>query len=175
MSVIHLKTRRRGPVAVGQNLGVEQHLNAYCRFFESLDKHDFDFLRGYFNYRVRYSNPLCDVRGVDRVQAVFERLYRRCEAPQLIICDTAVSGQHGLIYWKFVRHKKRPNSTVVTGMSRVKFDGYGRVVSHRDIWDASHAPRRPLARLRDAWRRWFGARERPKHYRAKPFHGSPPF
>ena len=174
MTVIHMRSRRGGPTEPGP-IPVEQRLATYCRMIESLERDDFDFIRGLYNYRVHYSSPLCDVRGVDRMALMLSDLFERCESPRLMICDSAVSGQHGFIYWKFLRDDRRADCPAVVGVSRVLFDGYGRVVSHRDIWDASDVPRRPLAGLRDRLRRWFSRDDRPRHYKAKPFQGSPPF
>lgn len=175
MKVVPIDSKRQAVTRLNSH-SVEQSLERYCQFFEKLDPDNFDIFPGFYHYRVRYSSPLHDVNGPDKIRAVFEQLVHRCESPRLIIRDFSVSGQHGFIYWKFLRDSEQPRPVVVTGLSRIKFDGYGRVVSHRDIWDTGVAPRRPWHRFRDWWD--IKVMRRPKKKRAAPpkeFHGSPPF
>lgn len=176
MKVVKLDTRR-GKVASIQAHSVEQSLARYCRFFEKLEPDDFDLFPSFYHYRVRYSSPLHDVNGSDKIKSIFDELVHRCEAPKLVVRDYAVNGQHGFIYWKFFRNAEDSRCPVVTGLSRIKFDGYGRIISHRDIWDTGSAPRNRMHQWRDWWRGLFSRKSKPGKRAAPPkeFHGSPPF
>jgi|GEM_PF-6754222 len=176
MKVVSIDSKRDN-VAKLKTHSIEQNLERYCQFFERLDADSFDLFPSFYHYRVRYSSPLHDVNGPEKIKAIFKQLVQRCESPRLIIRDFTVTGQHGFVYWKFVRNGDKPHAVAVTGLSRIKFDGYGRVVSHRDIWDTGSAPRNTWHRLRDWWGGMFSRRSKKARRAAPPkeFHGSPPF
>lgn len=171
MKVVQLDSKRS---EAKKNTGYtpQQSLAHYCQFFEKLDPDNFDLFPDFYHYRVRYSSPLHDVNGPDKIRAIFEQLIHHCESPKLIIRDQSINGQHGFVYWKFIRNSQQKAPTVVTGLTRIKFDGYGRVISHRDIWDTGVAPRSSWSRLRD----WLRVKQSKKKRAAPPkkFHETPP-
>lgn len=164
----HKAQKMDQPTNVGHS--VKKSLQIYCDFFERLSPDEFELYQGLYHYRVRYSNPVDDVNGVERIQHIFSTIISRCDAPRLDVLDTAVSGQHAMGYWRFSPNKKSTNAIV--GMSRIKFDGYGRVISHRDVWDRSQASYASKLRW---WHRLLGlAGKKPKRA-SKPvkFHKPP--
>lgn len=145
----HKLSKKDNRVLEGHN--INKSLQIYCDFFERLDPNEFELYEGLFHYRVKYSNPVEDVAGVDKIRKIFTEIIGQCKAARLHIIDTAVSGQHAMVYWRFYPHKHDPKSIV--GMTRIKFNGYGRVISHTDVWDRSQAN---YHKNKNWLRRWFG-------------------
>jgi steroid delta-isomerase len=116
---------------------VERHLARYCALFAALRPEDLGRLRELFAPEARFKDPFNDVRGVERVQAVFAHMFAVTEAPRFEILEQTASGDTGFVRWRFrFAPRGRPQAQrTIEGVSRVVFAADGRVVEHVDYWD----------------------------------------
>lgn len=105
-------------------------LAAYCAFYESLAPERLDELDRLLAPDVRFVDPFNDVSGIPAVRLIFEHMFRQCADARFQVLHTAVADHTGYIQWHFYCGGIR-----VEGVSRVSFDGQGRVRRHVDYWD----------------------------------------
>lgn len=112
-------------------------LSEYCRVFETLQPDRLDALRGLCTDDIRFVDPFNDIRGIDRLLALFEHMFRAVAAPRFEVVDQALGATAGYVRWRFTG-TVRGRPVAIDGMSEIAFDpSGGRVAAHIDHWDAA--------------------------------------
>lgn len=108
-------------------------IETYARFFETLTPHfeDRDFERLFAREAV-FADPFQRVVGVDAIIAVFRHMYATLDDPRFEILETLGDEAKGYIRWRFFT-----DDFWFEGVSHVRFDHEGKVLSHIDYWDAA--------------------------------------
>ena len=86
------------------------------------------------------NDNLTEVHGAAAIQAHFARSFEGVSDISVAFHDTVRSGDDWYVRWTMSNtfRSLRNGATVVTsGMSHVRFDDQGRVLLHRDFWDAA--------------------------------------
>lgn len=117
---------------------IEEALKAYVRFYHELKPDTVGRLDRLAVPDVLFKDPFNEFRSRDRMKDVFTHMFKRVEQPRFIVRDHATSGQTAFLRWGFVfRIKGQARPLTIEGMSEVRFDHAGMVVSHVDHWDAA--------------------------------------
>ena len=65
-------------------------------------------------------------------------MFEQVDQPRFTLDDALVDGNQAFLTWLFhFRRKGSPEEMCVRGGTHLRFDGTGRVVLHRDYWDAA--------------------------------------
>jgi len=109
----------------------------YIRYYETLSRASVGELRRLASVDMRFADPFNDLRGVERVVAMLERMFDELDEPRFSVIDRAVSGPIWYLRWRFTaRLRRRATPWTVEGMSEVHYDRQGRVIAHIDHWDS---------------------------------------
>ncbi|MFM2043385.1 MAG: hypothetical protein RLY86_1961 [Pseudomonadota bacterium] len=121
-----------------ERVPVEDAVAAYIRYYADLTPQTVSRIDRLAVPDVHFKDPFNDFRSRDRLRHVFDQMFVKLVSPRFIIRDHAVSGQTAYLRWTFTfRTKAGPKQWVIDGMSEVRFDTAGHVVSHVDHWDAA--------------------------------------
>jgi ketosteroid isomerase-like protein len=87
----------------------------------------------------RFKDPFNDVRGQAAIGRVFEHMFASLEAPRFRVTEAIVQGDRCFLTWDFRFHMKRfdRGEQRIHGGSHLRFGPDGRIVLHRDYWDAA--------------------------------------
>lgn len=117
---------------------VEEAVAGYIRYYADLTPENVGRIDRLAVPDVHFKDPFNDFRSRDRLRHTFEQMFVKLKQPRFIIRDHALSGQTAYLRWTFTfRVGGNPKPWVVEGMSEVRFDHAGHVVSHIDHWDAA--------------------------------------
>ncbi|HET7793299.1 MAG TPA: nuclear transport factor 2 family protein [Rhizobacter sp.] len=107
--------------------------------FEQLTPGDIDRLGEFYAANAFFKDPFNQVRGVPAIQAVFRHMYASLDEPRFVVRDVIVQGAQCFLTWDFVFRFKRfsREPQTVRGGSHLRLDDAGRIVLHRDYWDAA--------------------------------------
>lgn len=86
------------------------------------------------------NDNLVELRGAQAIEAHFAKSFEGVSDISVEFHDTVRSGEDWYVRWTMSNtfRSLRDGATVVTsGMSHVRFDEQGRVLLHRDFWDAA--------------------------------------
>jgi len=83
-----------------------------------------------------FQDPFNRVEGVERIAAIFRDMFEKVESPRFVIRDIVATGPTGVLTWDF-RFGLMGRTIDVHGASLVRLGEDGRVVYHRDYWDAA--------------------------------------
>lgn len=105
-------------------------------FFETLTPESLERFPEYYANDAWFKDPFNEVRGVDAIRRIFEHMFRQVENPRFAVTDRLAEADRAMLVWEFhfVRHG---TPQLIRGASHLHFDVAGRVVVHRDYWDAA--------------------------------------
>ena len=107
--------------------------------FESITPADVSRLGEFYAGDARFKDPFNEVRGVPAIEKVFAHMFVALESPRFVVRDIVAEGDQCFLTWDFLFRFRRfsREEQVVHGGSYLRFDAQGRVVLHRDYWDAA--------------------------------------
>jgi ketosteroid isomerase-like protein len=108
--------------------------------FEGLKREDLARLGEFYTADARFKDPFNEVQGLAAIRGVFEHMYVALDAPRFVVTEAVVDGAQCFLVWDFLFRFKRYDRTTtqtVRGGSHLKFAPDGRIVLHRDYWDAA--------------------------------------
>jgi len=138
----------------------------FIAFFETLQPGSLERLADHFADDAHFVDPFNDVRGLTEIRRVFEHMFSTCHEPRFRVDETIGDGDVLYLRWRFVYGRADARRTV-HGVSRLCFDGDGRVSEHHDYWDPARQiyERIPLlGALLRAVRRRLGAGKAAAHH-----------
>lgn len=108
-------------------------------FFESLAPADLAQLGRLYGAQARFVDPFNDVTGLAAIRGVFEHMFRTLEAPRFEVRSVVAEGDRAWLAWDFLfRFRRSAQPQCIHGASLLHFGPDGRIVLHRDYWDAAH-------------------------------------
>jgi len=117
-------------------VSIEEAVRSYIRYYDDLRPETVDGIDALVAPDVRFKDPFNDVRGRDKLRAIFADMFTVLQAPRFVVRDHAVSGRTAYLRWGF-DFTLRGRAYNIEGMSEVRFDEAGLVVEHIDHWDAA--------------------------------------
>ncbi len=109
-------------------------------FFEHLKPDDIALLAQHYAADARFKDPFNEVQGIAGIAGVFDHMFSTLESPRFVVTGQVVQGQQCFLIWDFLFAFKgyhRGITQTVRGTSHLVFNDEGRVVLHRDYWDAA--------------------------------------
>lgn len=108
-------------------------------FFEALTPQSLDDIDRIYTETAQFKDPFNEVQGLAAIRRVFDHMFATTEAPRFVVRTALGDARQGFLTWDFhFRSKGRGARTwVIHGASRVEFGPDGRVLLHRDYWDAA--------------------------------------
>ncbi len=112
---------------------------ALIDWFEHLSPQTIDQLPNFYAADAEFKDPFNEVRGTDAIAHIFRHMFTQVDEPRFVI-GSRFSGDDGvMLLWDFHfrTRGRRPQAICVRGASHLRFDAAGKVVLHRDYWDAA--------------------------------------
>lgn len=115
-------------------------LEALVVFYESLSERSVGRFSEYYAENAYFKDPFNEGRGLELIQRVFRHMFRQVVEPRFKVLER-VEDEHGaVLVWDFyfrVGASEPARAEIIRGVSHLKFDAEGKVVWHRDYWDAA--------------------------------------
>ncbi len=114
-------------------------LHRLVEFFGTMHAADVPRLRTLYRDDACFKDPFNDVRGIDRIERIFARMFDDVDNPRFVVTGTVLQDNEAFLTWHFQFHLKkwRSGEQCIQGCSQIRFDDDGRVAFHRDYWDAA--------------------------------------
>lgn len=109
------------------------------RYFETLTPESVAHIGEVYADDAWFKDPFNEVRGRVEIARIFARMFEQLDAPRFVVRDAVASGAQAFLTWDFMfrlRHRRRAEQTI-RGATHLRFAPDGRVVYHRDYWDAA--------------------------------------
>ena len=118
----------------------EPAIERLVRLFEQLTPADIDRLAECYAPDARFKDPFNEVRGILAIEQIFRHMFESLHEPRFVVTGRLLQGQDCFLSWdfhfRFKRFKTQEMQTI-RGATQLRLDQQGRVVLHRDYWDAA--------------------------------------
>jgi hypothetical protein len=115
-------------------------LPAVSAFFESLTLESLTRLGSIYAAQARFKDPFNEVQGIVAIRAIFESMFRDLQSPRFIVTAATGDARRGCLLWDFYFQTPRISQGApqcIRGATWLEFDAAGKVILHRDYWDAA--------------------------------------
>lgn len=111
---------------------------AVVAFFETLTPATLPTLAAVYTEDARFVDPFNDVTGQPAIRAVFAHMFATLDEPRFEVVGAVTEGDQCFLVWNFYfRRGGRAVTPSIHGVSHLRFAADGRVLLHRDYWDAA--------------------------------------
>jgi steroid Delta-isomerase len=117
-----------------------ERAQAYARYFDELSPASRDELRKLAHPDIRFVDPFNDVRGIDKLLAVFDHMLETTTNPTFVTELPIVGDKTAFIKWRFtctINNRFYRKAMTIDGVTEVQFDEAGLITAHIDYWDAA--------------------------------------
>ena len=115
-------------------------INNIVNYFEALTEESVSRLPEYYIEDAYFKDPFNEVHGVKHIQRIFTHMYTALDKPRFIITSKIVEDNACFLVWDFKFYMKNYDKTkeqTIRGGSHLILNADGKIVSHRDYWDAA--------------------------------------
>jgi ketosteroid isomerase-like protein len=129
--------------------------------FETLKPADLGRLGEFYADEARFKDPFNEVQGVPAIRHIFEHMFDALNGPRFVVREAIVQGDQCFLVWDFLFRMKRfrDDELRVRGGSHLRYGPDGRIIEHRDYWDAAEELYEKLPGI-GALMRWLKQRAR---------------
>ena len=115
---------------------------ALIDWFEHLSPQTLDRIPQFYAANAEFKDPFNEVRGTEAIARIFRHMFTQVDEPRFKIGSRfGGEGDEGDVMllrdFHFRTKGRRPQAIRVRGASHLRFDAAGKVVLHRDYWDAA--------------------------------------
>ena len=114
----------------------DARLRTLISAFESLTPATVDTLAALYADHAHFCDPFNDVRGRAAVARIFSHMFEQVETPRFKVHSAMCEGDAAWLEWT-MHFVMRGRAQSIVGATRLRFDAQGRVIDHRDYWDAA--------------------------------------
>lgn len=118
----------------------DEAVTAIVAFFEHLRPENLPQIGQLYAANARFKDPFQEVQGIAAITGVFEHMFVTLEAPRFVVTQRVVQGAQCFLTWDFHFRFRRFDHHVtqtVRGATHLVLDAQGRILLHRDYWDAA--------------------------------------
>ena len=117
-----------------------ERAKAYARYFDELSPASKAELVKLAHPDIHFVDPFNDVRGIEKLLAVFDHMFETTREPRFVTEPPIVAGDVAFIKWRFtctINSRFYAKPMTIDGVSEVRFDDAGLITAHIDYWDAA--------------------------------------
>ncbi|MDX9886652.1 MAG: nuclear transport factor 2 family protein [Thauera sp.] len=107
-----------------------------AHFYETLTPDSLAALDALYAPDARFKDPFNEVTGTAAIRRIFAHMFATTDAPRFLVTACIEQGEQAMLGWEF-HFALRGRALTVRGVTHLRFDADGRVVLHRDYWDAA--------------------------------------
>ena len=105
-------------------------------WYETLAPENLEQLDALYHPDVYFKDPFHETTGRDALRTIFGRMFEFLDAPRFTITERFQQDAEAVLLWRF-DFGYRGRRLCIEGCSHLRFGADGRVVYHRDHWDAA--------------------------------------
>lgn len=114
----------------------DQRLSSLLAWYAELTPTSLAGIGNYYAADAHFRDPFNDVCGVAAIKAIFEHMFAVTEVPRFVFVEQLQQGDQAFVTWRFDCVIRR-RLWQIEGSTYLIFGADGRVVEHRDYWDAA--------------------------------------
>ena len=117
-----------------------QALDRLADYFENMSAASVAMMGDHYADDALFKDPFNDVRGLPAIRRIFSHMFRQVAVPRFIVTARMAGAEGATLIWEFhfrARFGLKEEAHLIRGASHLRFDAAGKVIYHRDYWDAA--------------------------------------
>jgi steroid delta-isomerase len=109
-------------------------------FFESLTPQSVDRMGDFYTEQAFFKDPFNEVRSLKEIQKIFSHMYEALHEPRFVVTARVLEGDQCFLTWDFrfrMKAYQSQKTRTIRGCTHLKLAADGRILYHRDYWDAA--------------------------------------
>ena len=117
----------------------DPRVSAIVALFENLQRAQLPRLAEIYAADASFKDPFNEVRGVAAITRIFEHMFDTLDEPRFVFHERLVQADECFLSWDFRFRMRRfdRGEMCIRGATHLRLDTDGRIVMHRDYWDAA--------------------------------------
>jgi len=111
-------------------------LERLVAWYETLTPQTLERIAELYAHDARFKDPFNDVTGRAAIRQVFAHMFATTQEPRFRILARVAGEGEAFVTWTFAFRAVR-RSLEIRGATHLRFDARGKVIDHRDYWDAA--------------------------------------
>lgn len=120
-----------------RRLPTDPRLARVVEFYEELTPLTVARLGKVYSDDACFKDPFNDVKGVAAIRAIFEHMFVKLQTPRFVVLTAVAGSDQAFLTWDFHFRLQRGGEVTIQGATHLRFALDGRVIWHRDYWDAA--------------------------------------
>jgi ketosteroid isomerase-like protein len=113
-------------------------LDELIDFYQTLDVDRVPRFAEFYADDAAFKDPFNDVRGVAAIRRIFAHMFRTLREPRFVVLQALTQHDQCFVTWDFHFTRGRGGTAMlIHGATHLRFGADGRIVEHRDYWDAA--------------------------------------
>lgn len=134
--------RPENPASAGLSTMTDysQAVARVVQFFEHLGPEQVKELGQIYAPDARFKDPFNEVTGIPAIERIFKHMFVALDQPRFVVTRQVVQGNQCFLTWEFhfgFKRFKTGDHQLILGATHLEFSNDGRVLLHRDYWDAA--------------------------------------
>jgi hypothetical protein len=116
----------------------QTHLNNIVHFFENVSPQSVSIIEDLYDANAYFKDPFNEVHGHLAIIKIFQHMFKQVNSPRFVIRQSIRQDADAFIVWDFefsMHGSSMPQC--IHGSSHIRFNPVGKVIYHRDYWDAA--------------------------------------
>lgn len=118
----------------------DPRLQTVIEFYQTLTAESVAALGSVYAADATFKDPFNDVRGIDEIRRILQKMFDEVDDAKFEIREALVSGNSGFLIWDFTFRIRRWKPDIlqrIHGATHLRFNVDGKIIAHRDYWDAA--------------------------------------
>jgi steroid delta-isomerase len=115
-------------------------IDSLVAFYENISPESIAEFDRHYAEDACFKDPFNEVRGLPAIRRIFTHMFSQVAEPRFSIIDRVVDETGALLVWEFnyrVTWWGRSRTHNIRGATHLRFNAEGKVIWHRDYWDAA--------------------------------------
>ena len=127
---------RPGPA---RSQSADPRVQRVVNLYEGLSPADLPLLGRVYSEQATFKDPFNCVQGLPAITAIFSHMFAKLDSPRFAVVDAVAAGDDAFLTWDFSFRSRGAGARLlcIHGASHLRFSPDGRVLMHRDYWDAA--------------------------------------
>lgn len=111
-------------------------LDRLVEWYETLSPQSLERIAELYAHDAVFKDPFNDVAGRAAIRRVFAHMFETTQQPRFRVASRLAGEREAFVTWIFSFRAARRDFEI-RGATQLVFDAHGKVVLHRDYWDAA--------------------------------------
>jgi steroid Delta-isomerase len=119
---------------------MSERLQRLVSFYETITEQTLPQLRELYAANAFFKDPFNEVNDIESIYEIFSHMFVSAHDPRFVVLSNIENGYEGFLVWEFrfrIKRYKPEVTQTIRGASHLRWNTDGKVVFHRDYWDAA--------------------------------------